>query len=142
MELVKFSPFSPWMSDRFFPLFDRDEWTRFPTQGGLEVFETDKEVVVKAPLPGIAPDKVRVTYEDENILRISAQSEETKEEREKKKVVHVEKQMRSYEYATPLHRPIDAEHITADMEDGVLTVKAPIIQGAKERRIQVSVKNK
>lgn len=137
MAIVKFSPFSPWWNDRFFE--DEDNWPATTVNEGLDVYETDDNVIVKAAVPGIPSDKVDVTFED-GVLRISGRVEENEEEKKKKKVVYKEQKVRSFDYTTTLPRAVKSEEIRADVEDGVVTVTAPIAGEAKARKISVAKK--
>ncbi|QQG41844.1 MAG: Hsp20/alpha crystallin family protein [Candidatus Woesebacteria bacterium] len=142
MQIVKFNPFSPFINDRFFSTFDDDEsWPTIKTNDGLDVYETDSDVVVKAAVPGIPSDKVEVTFED-GVLRISAKSEETKEEKDKKKVVYRQQRASYFDYTTTLPRAVEGNKISAEVSDGVVTVKAPIAQEAKPKRIAVKARAK
>jgi HSP20 family protein len=142
MAIVKFNPFSPWISDRITPFFDdEDNWPMTKVTDGLDVYETDSDVIVKAAVPGITADKVNVTFED-GVLRISAKAEETKEDREKKKVVYRQQRMSYFDYTTTLPRSVVGDKISAEVTDGVVTLKAPIAQEAKPKRITVQTKSK
>lgn len=140
MAIVKFNPFSPWVNDRFFSVFDEGEnWPMVKVTEGLDVYETGNEVIVKAAVPGIPADKVDVTFED-GVLRIRAEVEETEEEKKKKKVVYRQQKMSYFDYTTTLPRAVDGEKITAEVNDGVVTVKAPIAETAKPKKIAVKAK--
>ena len=142
MAIVKFNPFSPWISDRFLSFFDEeDNWPQIRVTEGLDVYETDSDVVVKAAVPGIPADKVDVTFED-GVLRIKAKAEETKEEKEKKKVVYRQQRMSYFDYTTTLPRAVDGDKISAEVNDGVVTVKAPIAEAARPKKITVRAKSK
>lgn len=142
MAILRFDPIGAWSRFPRVPaLFDEDEWPDAPVNQGLDVYETDNEVIVKAAVPGVPSDKVEVTFED-GVLRIKARVEETKEEKEKKKVVYRQQRVASFDYTTTLPRAVNGETITADVNDGVVTVKAPIAQEAKPRRITVKAKTK
>ena len=142
MAIIKFNPFSPWISDRFLSFFDEeDSWPQIRVTEGLDVYETDSDVVVKAAVPGIPADKVDVTFED-GVLRIKAKAEETKEEKEKKKVVYRQQRMSYFDYTTTLPRAVDGDKISAEVNDGVVTVKAPIAEAARPKKITVQAKSK
>jgi len=142
MAIIKFNPFSPWISDRFFSVFDEEEnWPQIRVTEGLDVYETDSDVVVKAAVPGIPAEKVDVTFED-GVLRIKAQVEETKEEKEKKKVVYKQQRVSVFDYTTTLPRAVDGDKISAEVSDGVVTVKAPIAEAARPKKITVKTKSK
>lgn len=72
-------------------------------------------------------------YED-GVLRISAHSEEKEEEKKKNRVVHRMQRTASFNYATYLPRPIEADKIAADVENGVVTVTAPIAEAVKSTK--------
>jgi HSP20 family protein len=118
---------------------DEDTWPQTRITDGMDVYETDTDVVVKAAVPGIPADKVNVTFED-GVLRISAKVEETNEEKENKKVVYRQQKMNSFDYTTTLPRAVDGNSISAVVTDGVITVKAPIAQEAKPKKITVKTK--
>lgn len=139
MAIVKFNPFSPWISDHFFP-FDEDEnWPQIKVADGLDVYETDSDVIIKAAVPGIPADKVDVTFED-GVLRISGKVEENEEEKKKKKVVYSNRKMRMFDYTTTLPRAVKSDDIRANVEDGVVTVTAPIATEARAKKIEVNKK--
>lgn len=132
----------PFLPDRFMSLFDEGrDWFPYRLSRGLTVYETDKDVVVKAEVPGVSADKVNVTY-DEGVLRIKAEKQETKEEKEKQKVIYRWQNSSSFSYATTLPKAIKEEEISAEVEDGIVTVTAPIAEEAKGKKIEVKVKSK
>lgn len=137
MAIVKFNPFMPWWGDRIFE--DEENWPIATIDEGLDVYETDSDIVIKAALPGIPADKVDVTFED-GVLRISGRMEENEEEKNKKKVVYKEQKVRSFDYTTTLPRAVKFDEIKADVENGVVTITAPIATEAKAKKIQVNRK--
>jgi len=137
MAIIKFNPFTPWLNDRFFSTFDDEEgWPMAKVTEGLDVYETDRDVIVKAAVPGIPADKVDVTFED-GVLRIKAEIQETEEEKKQKKVIYRQQKMSSFDYTTTLPRAVDGESISAEVNDGVVIVKAPITEAAKPKKINV-----
>lgn len=140
MAMIRWDPFP---FQRSFPkwpqMFGEDEWPEITMNEGLDVYETDEEVVVKAAVPGVTADKVDVTFED-GVLRIKARTEDNKEEKNKKKVVYRQQRVSSFDYTTTLPRAVDADKISADVTDGVVTVRAPIAQTAKPKKITVKTK--
>lgn len=138
MAIIRWSPFPRW-GWRVPSLFEEEEWPELTVTEGLDVYETENEVVVKAAIPGVPADKVEVTFED-GVLRIKGKVEETEEEKKRKKVVYRAQRMAVFDYTTTLPRAIDASKITAEAVDGVLTVKAPIAPAAKPKKIAVKTK--
>lgn len=139
MAIIRWNPMvSRWWRS---PLWDEEENMLPVETEGLDVYETEKGIEVKAPLPGIKPEQVEVTYED-GLLRITAKAEETEEEKKKKKVVYRSQRIVSFDYTTTLPRAIDSGKIEADLEDGILVVTAPIAPEAKPKKIAVKTKAK
>ena len=129
MPIIKYNPFSPWISDRFFPTFEEEEdWPQIRVNEGLDVYETDSDIVVKAAVPGIPSDKVDVTFEN-GVLRIKAESQEKKEEKAKKKVVYRQQRASYFDYTTTLPRAVDAPTVLL-----LLKHQLPKKQSQKELR--------
>lgn len=103
---------------------------------GLDIYETEKAVVVKAPVPGISPDEVNVIFEG-GVLRIQASHEESEVERKAKKTIYREQRLTSFDYSTTLPRAVEAEKIEAEVKDGVVTVTAPLAEEARPKRIAI-----
>ena len=103
---------------------------------GIDIYETDDSVVVKAQVPGISEDDVNVTIED-NILTISAEREKTKEEKDKKTVVYKSSRQMSFHYSTTLPRKVKADSAEAEVENGVVTITIPKTEEEKPKKITV-----
>jgi len=104
---------------------------------GLDIAETDKEYVVKAELPGVKKNDIKVTFQ-EGILNIAA-------ERKCEEVKEDERTQRHYsdfaygKVSRSLRVPDAAEkdQVDAHLEDGVLTVKIAKGEHSKPKEIEV-----
>jgi HSP20 family protein len=130
----------PWRPTNWFDFWSQD-FPDIQARDGLDVYETDNEIVVEAAVPGIPEKDVNITYED-GILRIKANSQETDEKKSKKKTVHKQQRVVSFDYMTTLPRSVDINKISAEVTDGVVTVTAPISSKGKPKRIEVKAKKK
>ena len=143
MAIIRWSPWLRphwgWRSPSLWE--DEEEWPEMRVTEGLDVYETDKEIIVKAAVPGVPADKVEVTFES-GVLRIKAKVKEKEEEKEKKKVVYRHERMASFDYTATLPREIDASKVSAEVEDGVITVTAPIPPKAKPKTVKVKTRGK
>lgn len=140
MAIIRWTPTFPRWFMRWPSLWEEEEeWPELTVSEGLDVYETADEVVVKAAVPGVPADKVEVTFED-GVLRIRGKVEESEEEKKRKKVVYRAQRMAAFDYTTTLPRPVEAEKLTAELSDGVLTVRAPIAAQAKPKKIAVKTK--
>lgn len=104
----------------------------------VDIFETDKELVLKMELPEIKKEDVHVTVEN-NALTIRGERKlEEKVERE-----NFHRMERTYgEFVRSFTLPpfVDGQHIMADFKDGVLKVTLPKDEASRPKQIEVQVK--
>lgn len=102
----------------------------------IDVLQRDGDLVVRAELPGVEPDEVDITVQN-NILTISGRiSEEHQEEREGYLIR--ERRAGFFRRSLQLPQGVDESNITARFDNGVLEV---VIEGAAQaaepRHVQV-----
>jgi len=116
------------------PEFDR-QLMGFP----LDVIENDKEYLVKASMAGFDPEKLEITY-DNNVLSIKGEINEENEETSEGKY-HV-REMRSGTFFRSISMPqqIDQNAISADSDNGILTVHLPKRPEVQPRKVEVKAK--
>jgi HSP20 family protein len=102
----------------------------------MDVTETDKEVRIKAELPGVTDNDVQVSL-DENVLTIRA--EKRQERRDEREGVHFsERTFGTFQRSLRLPFQVNPDQVRARFENGVLTVTLPKAQPQeRSRRIQV-----
>jgi HSP20 family protein len=138
MPLVRWEPFSLGRSLWRWPTLLAEEELPSVVAEGLDIYETEEAVVVKAPVPGVPPDEVSVTFEG-GVLRIQARHEEAEGERKEKKTIYREQRLTAFDYSTTLPRAVEAEKIEAEVKDGVVTVTAPLAKEARPKRITIKM---
>jgi HSP20 family protein len=107
---------------------------RLPKIGGdlaVDVYEKDKNIIAEMDLPGINPESLDITVE-ENYIRISGSREE-KKEKEDKNYYHKEIQRGSFERTVRLPSNVKKEKAEAVFEDGTLRITIPKLE-EKSRR--------
>ena len=102
----------------------------------IDVHETANEFVVTAELPGPRPQRRADSGWMTARFQISGQRRERDIPYEQ--YHRVERGHGSFNRTLDLPRPVDAERVTADLRDGVLTIVCPKTTEAAPRRIQVS----
>ncbi len=132
------NPFG-WMPEEFTTLFNRffpnapvAETAEWPYRWGLTTEEKDKEIVVRAEMPGFAPEEVKVELTGERLL-IEAEHKEPAEKAE-------EKAERTYAHVKrmiTLPPEVELEKVEALYRNGVLEVHLPRKPEAVGRRIEV-----
>ena len=101
----------------------------------VDVFETHDRFVVMVELPGLTQDDVQLQHH-EGRLTISGVRRERDSPCEQ--FHRIERGHGSFSRTFQLPVPIDAERITADLRDGVLTVTCPKANDGSARRIHIS----
>lgn len=104
----------------------------------VDVEETDKELLVKADLPGVDPKNVEISIES-GVLTIRGERKEAKEEK-KKNYHRVERFTGMFHRTIPLPAGVDAEKVTATSANGVITIAIPKRPEAQPKKITVTPK--
>jgi len=145
MSLVKWDPWRE-MEDMF------DRYTRavgWPRGGGQEVVatgdwsprvdisETDGNFVIKAEVPEVKKEDVKVTV-DNGVLTVSGERKQEKEEKGKK-FHRVERYYGSFSRSFTLPDNVDETKVKATFKDGMLTLTLPKTEEAKPKAIEVKV---
>jgi HSP20 family protein len=132
--------------DRLFDSFFREPmgaldlpmWGSGAWSPALDVAENDKEVTVRAELPGIDPKDLEVNVTG-NQLVLSGEKKETTEQ-EGKDFHHSETRYGSFRRTVALPEGIDTENVDAQYANGVLTLHLKKTAPAAGKRIEVKVK--
>lgn len=103
----------------------------------VDISEDEKEYLVKAELPEVKKEDVKLTVQD-NVLSITGERKYEKEEKGRK-YHRVERAYGSFMRSFTLPEDADATKVAADYKDGVLRVHLPKSEKAKPKSIEVKV---
>ena len=103
----------------------------------VDITEDDKEYLIKAELPDMKKEDVRLTVENE-VLAISGERNFEKEEKGKK-YHRIERAYGSFVRSFSLPEDADGGKVTAEFKDGMLHVHLPKSQKAKPKAIEIKV---
>lgn len=103
----------------------------------VDITEDEKEYLIKAQLPEVKKDDMKVSVQD-GILTIAGERKSEKEEKNKK-FHRVEWAYGSFSRSFTLPEDADAEKVAGDFKDGVLKVHVPKSEKAKPKKIEVKV---
>lgn len=103
----------------------------------LEVSEDDKAYTVKAEIPGVNKDDIRISV-DGNLVSISAEVKKEVEKKEGKKVVHSERYYGQIARSFTLESEVDNGAAQARYTDGVLEAVLPKKQQTPAKRITIA----
>jgi len=101
----------------------------------VDVLEDDKEFLIKAELPEVAKDNVKVTVE-KGKLTLSGERKFEKEENGPK-YHRVERSYGTFSRTFNLPENVDADKVEADFKDGVLRIHLTKVEKPGPRQIEV-----
>jgi HSP20 family protein len=103
-----------------------------------DIVENDDAFMVRAELPGVQPEKVKVELIG-NYLQLSGEKEEAKEEK-RENFFLTERSFGAFKRGIELPSTVELERITAEYDKGVLTIRVPKKATAKPKQVNVEVK--
>lgn len=129
-----------WFPSRPFSRFWSESWLAPFTGDNLAVdmYETDREIVVQAALPGVKPDDIEIE-EREGTLTIRAKYEE-EEERQGYDWRLRERRAGSWQRTVQLPEAVRGDKAEAELRDGVLTITLPKREPGKTSINRIKVK--
>ncbi len=103
----------------------------------VDITEKDDSYIMKAELPGISKEDVKITLK-ENHLTIHGEKKKEKEEKDKN-YFRSERVYGSFQRTFTLPSSVRVEKIEANFKDGVLTIEIPKVEEAKPKEIEIKV---
>ena len=146
MSLIKWQPFGdfdeafnrmmPGLLSRF-PRVGADNGGKFEWAPSADISETDQEYLIRAQLPAVKKEDVKVTL-DQGTITIHGErklDQETRDER----FHRVESFRGAFSRSFSVPDNIDEKAIRADSKDGVLTVHLPKAKASTPKTVEVKV---
>jgi len=103
----------------------------------VDIAEDDKEYIVKAELPGLNKENIKVSVEG-GVLSIAGERKVEKEEKNKK-YHRIERSYGSFTRSFTLPDDASGEKVNAEFKDGVLKVHLPKEEKAKSKSVEVKI---
>ena len=117
-----------------------------PGNGGLrrwvpamDLTETDEHLVLRADLPGLDQDDVKIEVVD-GVLTVSGERKAEQEERTDG-FYRVERAFGAFSRSMSLPEHVDAEKVSADFDNGVLEVRIPKPEEREPHRVQIGAQS-
>lgn len=123
-----------WMDDFFETGLLGDARNELSFSPAVDVDETDQEYLVHMDLPGVEEENINVDCSGDQITVSATRREET---REGGRAGRRERFYGTYQRTFSIPSEVDAEKITAECHNGVLTLTLPKGEGAQRRRIPI-----
>jgi HSP20 family protein len=146
MSLIKWQPFGEFDNafDRLmpsllarFPRVAADNGSKFEWAPSADISETDSEYLIRAELPAVRKEDVKVTL-DEGMITIRGERKENKESKDEK-FHRVESFRGAFSRSFSVPDNIDEKSIRAESKDGVLTVHLPKTKASTSKAVEVKV---
>ena len=147
MTLVRWDPFRELedMSERLNRVFSRpsrpnngkENLTVADWMPTVDISETEGEYLIKAELPEVKKEEVKVTVEN-GVLTLQGERRQEKEEKGKK-FHRVERSYGSFVRSFSLPETVDEGAVKAEYKDGVLNLHLPKAEKVKPKAIDVKV---
>ena len=106
-----------------------------PAAMPIDAYRRGEEFVVELDLPGVQSDSIDLTVE-KNVLTVHA--ERRRDETEGVELLVGERPHGTFSRQLFLGDTLDTDAIQADYVDGVLTLRLPVAEKAKPRRVEIN----
>jgi HSP20 family protein len=145
MNIVRFEPFREFddvfrrftpFTDRMFPFFRRydEEHEWMPS---ANISETEKEYLIKAELPEVKKEDVKITLAD-GMLTLSGERKHRKESKDENEL-RVESFYGAFERSFDLPDDAQDKGVYAESKDGMLYVHIPKKEGVKTKPTMIPI---
>jgi HSP20 family protein len=114
---------------------ERKSWDEPNGQLVVDVYETEKELIIQSAIAGIRTEQIEVSLEND-ILIIKGKRDNPSKDKEKRYFLQ-ECYWGPFSKEIILPREIDTSRIDAKVKEGILTVRMPKIERAKNKKISV-----
>ena len=101
----------------------------------VDVRETEREVTVRAELPGVRAEDVRLEVTGRQLTLAGEKRAEKEEKRAGCR--YSERQYGAFQRLVQLPAEVDADRVEATYQNGVLTIRLPKRPGTEARRVKV-----
>ena len=118
-------------------LHSKDAMTVFDWSPTVDIVETPEEFQIKAELPEVKKEDVKVTVEN-GVLTLQGERKQEKEEKGKK-FHRIERSYGSFLRTFTVPLDTDETKVAADFKDGILKVHLPKTEKPRPKAIEVKV---
>ena len=133
-----------WLPSIFNDFFD-NEWMvkANATAPAINVIETEKAYKVELAAPGMTKEDFNVRIDEENNLVISMEKKtENKEEKKDGRYLRREFSYSKFQQTMILPENVDKDHISAQVENGVLNIELPKLSEEKVKELYRTIEVK
>ncbi len=115
----------------------RPEWPEGAWTPSVDVAETKDDVVIKAEIPGMKKEDVKISIQD-NVLTLKGEKKQEKEEKDAN-FHRIERSYGAFCRSFTLPTSVKTDKIKATYKDGVLNITLPKTEEVKPKEIPISI---
>lgn len=117
------------------PIEQKDDWLDSEGELTVDVYQTDKEIVIQSAIAGVEPEDLDISVE-KDMVTIKGKREKQFEEKEKN-YFYQECYWGRFSRKIILPAEVNSSKISASMKNGILCIRIPKIEGKKKTKISV-----
>jgi HSP20 family protein len=121
----------------FFLPLGEENWPLTTWAPACDIYETEKEIVIKAELPDVKKENVYVSLEN-NVLMIRGERR-FEDEARRENYHRIERNYGEFLRSFTLPAFIEPDKVHAEFKDGILNVILPKLEEARPKQIEVKV---
>ena len=114
----------------------KKDWLEQEGQLTVDVYETDKDIIIKSAIAGVRPEELDISVENGMVI-VKGERKHYDEKREGK-YYYQECYWGKFSREIVLPQEVNSSKTEAAMKDGVLTIKIPKVNKEKKNRINIS----
>jgi HSP20 family protein len=107
------------------------------TSPRVDVYETTKDVVLKAEIPGVSKEDLNI-YVDDNSIRLSGQSKKDSQYKDEN-IYRTERFYGSFSRTIPLPVEVKTDQANAEYKDGILSIVIPKVESTKMKGRKIDI---
>jgi HSP20 family protein len=107
----------------------------------VEIKETDRELILKAEIPGIDAKDLEVEVGEDRVTIVGEHQEEKSTEDKEKNYFHSELHYGKFQRVIPLPVVIKTDAIKSDFKHGILTLTLPKVENMAKKVVKVNLED-
>lgn len=131
------TPFENFFADMWdpFSMFGNHPMLKQSSSLRVDVYETDKDLVIEADVPGYSPKDIEVELNNRTLIVRGKQSQET--DKKENQYFRKERMYSSFERRFNLPAEVDLDGIKSDLKNGKLSIKVPKSGSSNVKKIPI-----
>lgn len=112
-----------------------DDWFEPEGELAIDVYQTDKDIVVQTAVAGVRPEALDISVENDVVTLRGVRKNPNGEE--EKQYLHQECFWGPFSRQVFLPEQVDVKNVEAVMRDGVLTIRLPKLEREQTKKVKV-----